>query len=459
MSAKLLTLSVVAVTFAFAQAGGPPPQQPNPPAAPPSSPANGPNNGPRGPISGLTQAEVALYNEGLSRFLEIDSVSGTQPGATGVGLGPRFNLNSCAGCHAQPGPGGTSPRVNPQIAVGTSFGATNTIPNFIQQNGPVRVVRFVRNPDGTPDGGVHDLFTITGRSDAAGCKIAQPDFATALQKNNAIFRIPTPLFGAGLIESLPDSAILANAAPNAQKAALGIAGTPNRSGNDGTITRFGWKAQNKSLMIFGGEAYNVEQGVTNELFPTERDETPGCVKNATPEDHTDTTASSILSGISDVTGFAAFMRFLGPLQPVTANASTARGAAVFASIGCSQCHTPSMKTGTVTSAALSNQTVNLYSDLLLHHMGPNLADGISQGLATGDEFRSAPLWGLSQRFFYLHDGRTSDLTQAILAHASPAGQSPSGQSYPASEANAVVAAFKNLGANATQDLLNFLGSL
>src|SRR5207244_9789507 len=150
----------------------------------------------------------------------------------------------------------------------------------------VREARFKRNLDGTPDGGVHDLFTITGRSDAPGCVIAQPDFVTAAALQNLIFRIPTPLFGAGLIEAVEDRTIVANKLSDlAAKIALGISGHENREGNTGTVTRFGWKAQNKSLEIFGGEAYNVEQGVSNEVFPDERDQTPGCQFNSTPEDH------------------------------------------------------------------------------------------------------------------------------------------------------------------------------
>ena len=155
---------------------------------------------------------------------------------------------------------------------------------------------------------MHAIFVITGRSDAAGCIIAQPNFLPAGNpltgqggNPNIIFRIPTPLFGAGLIEAIPDSAILANMKADASaKSGLGISGHPNahlsgnanRSANDGTITRFGWKAQNKSLLIFAGEAYNVEMGVTNQLFPQERDETPGCLFNATPEDTLNFTSSA-----------------------------------------------------------------------------------------------------------------------------------------------------------------------
>jgi CxxC motif-containing protein (DUF1111 family) len=307
----------------------------------------------------------------------------------------------------------------------------------------VREVRFVS------DGGVHALFTITGRQDAVGCSIAQPDFEAAVAQGNAVFRIPTPVFGAGLIESITDSAILTNKAANAAaKVAMGIAGHENRNPNDGTITRFGWKAQNKSLLLFSGEAYNVEVGVTNEMFGTERDETPGCAFNATPEDRTNFAAATPALGMSDILGFASFMRWLAPLQPQQQNASTQRGQQDFAQIGCALCHTPSFTTGPSTSPSLSQKPVNLYSDLLVHHMGTDLADGIIQGSAAADEFRTAPLWGLGARLFYLHDGRDTDLTQTIQAHQGSG-----------SEANGSVAAFNALSAAAKTDLLNFLKSL
>jgi hypothetical protein len=172
--------------------------------------------------------------------------------------------------------------VNPQVDV--ALAAKNTVPPFITRNGPVREARFVRNRDGSPDGGVHALFVITGRSDAGTCNIRQPDFAGELSRNNVVFRIPTPTFGLGLVENTSDAALVASMAANsAQKSALGISGRFNRSGNDGTITRFGWKAQNKSLLMFAGEAYNVEIGVTNDLFPNEREGDPTCQLNSHPE--------------------------------------------------------------------------------------------------------------------------------------------------------------------------------
>lgn len=405
------------------------------------------------PIAGLTTDELSFFTAGLTNFEEIDSVTGSI-GNTGNGLGPRYNGEGCAQCHAQPATGGTSPFVNPQVAAATDQGATNQVPSFITSNGPVREARFPYLSNGQPDGGVHNLYTITGRTDAPGCNIQQPNFTQAQQQNNLIFRIPTPLFGTGLIEEISDASILNNMNSNLQqKHSLGIAGVPNSSANDGTITRFGWKAQNKSVEVFAGEAYNVEIGVTNELFNTERDQTPSCQFNATPEDSTNFDSSGTALP-SDIIRFAMFMKMLDQPQPGPSSPSTQRGAQDFSQIGCALCHTQSFTTGQSTIAALSNIQANLFSDLLLHHMGPGLADNITQGVAGGDEFRTAPLWGLGQRIFFMHDGRTTDLVQAIQAHASNGNHQ-----YPSSEANAVINNYNNLPSSSQQDLLNFLRSL
>ena len=412
-------------------------------------------------LPNLSTQEQRIFGVGKEAFVEIASVQGTLPD-TELGLGPRFNLDSCAGCHAQPAIGGSSPVINPQVEMATKAGAVNQIPSFIAKDGPVREARFKLNPDGTPDGGVHALFTITGRSDAPGCFLTQPDFRSAVAARNVVFRIPTPTFGAGLIEAIDDDAILANlTAMSATKQTLGIggrpnstSGRPNTSGNDGTITRFGWKAQNKSLVIFSGQAYNVEQGVTNDLFPHERDETAACYFNATPESPTHFEENRPLEVPSDAVKFAVFMRLLAPPTPSADTDSTIRGKKIFGDIGCALCHTPTLHTGKSSVPALRDKDVNLYSDLVLHGMGPGLADDVAQGNARGDEFRTAPLWGLGQRIFFLHDGRTKDLLEAIRAHASVANGT-----YPASEANQVMAQFNNLSEIDKQHVLNFLRAL
>jgi len=463
-----------------------------------------------GPLPGLSQAQLNFFNAAQTRFEEVDTVSS--------GLGPRFNLNSCSGCHAQPSTGGSSPPTNPEVAVATLMGAHNVVPPFVTANGPIREARFIRNPDGTPDGGVHDLFVISGRSDASGCNIQQPNFAAAIAANNIIYRIPTPLFGLGLVENTSDLALENAFAANAhQKRSLGISGNFNHSGNTGNITRFGWKAQNPSLLVFSGEAYNVEMGVTNDAFPNKRETNPGCQYNSLPEDTTNLTnttssGSPASDYSSDIVNFAAFMRMLAPPTPgssgtpavaqassltstassttastqssssttaastqvasadntsvlsvaagnssssaaATVSASSAasitRGQQVFANIGCQGCHVINQTTGySELGPAQTNVTFQPLSDFALHDMGSGLADGVSQGSSTGRQFRSAPLWGVGQRVFFLHDGRTNDLNVAIREHESSG-----------SEANSVVRNYYMLSVSDRQALLNYLRSL
>ncbi len=422
--------------------------------------------------------DLAFFQAGLGQFNEHQTVTGDNPG-----LGPRFNLDGCGGCHSQPAPGGSSPAAaifpnvgaNPQsqvIANAVVSGSTNTIPFFVLANGPVREARFpfFFNANGTanvnaPNGGVEDLFTVSGRADAGVCSLTQPSFNAANAAGNLIFRIPTPVFGAGLMANIDDSTLLNNQAAQAGNG-VGIAGAFNRNGNDGTISRFGWKAQNKSLMLFAGEAYNVEMGISNELFMQDRP-LPGedqlgrglpanCLNLAQvgyPEDITHSDGTDASSVTSDVGLFNTFMEFLDqPTASTTAPggaASIARGRSLFSAVGCAVCHTASLPTQpSRLTAGLGGATANLFSDLEIHHMGTTLADNVSQGGAGGDQFRSAPLWGLGQRIFFLHDGRTNNLLAAIDAHASNG-----------SEANTVEQNFDNLTAAQQQDLLNFLRSL
>jgi CxxC motif-containing protein (DUF1111 family) len=421
---------------------------------------------------------LEFFDNGLGRFQEEEVVSG----GVNNGLGPRFNFNSCSGCHAQPAIGGSSPANNPEFAVlmqGIASGATNTLPSFITAHGPTLEVRFPfftssnGNPSrNSPNGGVEDLFTVSGRADAGSCNIQQPNFQQAQQTNNIIFRIPTPTFGVGLVENIDDSTLIANQQAQAANN-FGISGAFNRNGNDGTIARFGWKAQNKSLLVFAGEAYNVEMGITNEAFAQERplpqeeqgDGLPANCLNLSgrgyPEDATNFNvpanadqAAQNAQVPSDIVLFAEFMRLLAPPTPSTTTPggaqSISNGFALFKAIGCATCHTPaihSTQPSNVT-ASLSNATVRAFSDFEIHHMGNGLADNVSQGGAGGDQFRSAPLWGLGQRIFFLHDGRTTNLLTAIADHRSNG-----------SEATQVEENFASLSANQQQQVLNFLRSL
>ena len=419
---------------------------------------------------------LAFFTDGQNRFQATESVSGNAAGNNG--LGPRFNANQCSTCHAQPSVGGTGGAVNPQFQfVSSGVAPGSKTPYFMTANGPPVEVRFPffftnngRADTNSPNGGVEDLFTVTGRPDAGSCSLAQPNFAEARAANNIIFRIPTPTFGAGLIENLDDSTLLKNQLANSNNR-FGISGAFNHSGNDGTITRYGWKAQNKSLHIFSGEAYNVEMGISNELFPQERP-SPGedqqgiglpanCMNlsgSGYPEDTSNPGAISNAAVLDDVSAFANFMRFLAAPQPggvllngqPVPSSSIAAGSALFNSIGCAACHNPTLGMTQVSTftGSLSNAPVNAYSDLEIHHMGMELADNVSQGGAGGDQFRTAPLWGLGQRIFLLHDGRTTNLVTAIHDHASRG-----------SEATSVEQQYFNLSPNQQQEILDFLRSL
>jgi CxxC motif-containing protein (DUF1111 family) len=421
--------------------------------------------------------DLTFFQTGLAQFNEHQTVTGDNSG-----LGPRFNLDSCGACHSQPAPGGSSPALgifpniglNPQsqvIANGVVNGTTNTIPFFVLPNGPVREARFPfffdpfgrPNPN-APNGGVEDLFTVSGRADAGTCSLRQPSFDAARATNNIIFRIPTPVFGAGLIENIDDSTLLANRA--AAQNGLGVSGTFNHNGSDGTISRFGWKAQNKSLMIFSGEAYNVEMGISNELFTQDRplpgeDQLgsglpPNCLNltgTGYPEDITHSDGNSASSVSSDVGLFNVFMQFLDQPTPSTTSpggaTSIANGRRLFSAVGCALCHTPTLTTqASRLTPGLSTAAANLFSDIEIHHMGVGLADNVSQGSAGGDQFRTAPLWGIGQRIFFLHDGRTTNLLDAIEAHQSSG-----------SEATFVEENFDLLSPSQKQDILNFLRSL
>jgi CxxC motif-containing protein (DUF1111 family) len=490
-----------------------------------------------GPLPGVSaDPDLAkFFDQAKTTFMERDSVrGGTFEGKdTGTGLGPRFNLDGCASCHAYPAAGGSSPPFNLQPGFSTAAHAKNDPVSFVKSDGPTVEARFKWLMDANghfkldltkpgkdkrvADGGVHALYTISGRTDAGTCQIKQPPFQQAWVQDNVTLRIPTPVYGLGLIEAIDESEINHNAGDvvlataKAAKASslragdfdmddvqfsriddkrsfwkilkdrqnlrtiLGIHGRPgrgrsNHSGNDSTITRFGWKAQNKSLMIFAGEAYNVEQGVTNELFPNERDEEPtplpaDCKINSTPEDKTVPAKNGGGSAtLGDVENFAIFMRLLAPPKPACELGkdcpdNVVHGSAVFDQVHCDECHVRELKLGNAALKPIADQKVaRLYSDLLLHHMGncpPHkdhtpacLADGVEQGQAGVDEFRTAPLWGVGQRLFFLHDGRARDLPSAILDHQGKG-----------SEASEVIKRYRALPDKDKQALIDFLRSL
>jgi len=362
------------------------------------------------PLSGLTEEELNLFEIGFIEF--------SRDGTVDTGLGPVFNDISCAQCHIDPEIGGTD---NSRTIVETQIGteAEGVFDPLEDLGGPLIQNRGVGEEiEGCPTGEVIP--------------------------NQAVFvstrQIP-PVFGAGLIEAIPDEVILENADPD-DLDNDGISGRANFS-SSGRITRFGWKANIPDLDTFSGVALLMEMGITNpfdigvtmvEQLPQGQPIPEGCDLLEEPE-----------SEIEVVEAIAAFQRFLAPPPRGSINNDVILGQEVFNDIGCAKCHTPSLQTGVNEVEALRNKDVELFSDLLLHDMGEELADGIESEDAKGNEFRTAPLWGLGVRNFFLHDGRTDSLEEAIEFHGG--------------ESKEVRDSFSSLSEQEVEVLLIFLKSL
>jgi len=244
------------------------------------------------------------------------------------------------------------------------------------------------------------------------CKETIPSAATVIAR-----RMTTPLYGAGLIEAIPDQAILHNARLQKADNVSGRASiVEDVVSGEYRVGRFGWKAQQATLLAFAGDAYVNEMGITNRFFPHENAPNGNeallaqCDKVDDIEDEMDK-----VTGKSDIDHLADYMRLLSapPQLPLTEDGRAGR--VLFAKAGCAVCHVPAMITGRNDIEALDRKTVDLYSDLLLHDMG-SLGDGIGQGMARQLEMKTAPLWGLSSRAQFLHDGRSTTVDDAIRQH-------------------------------------------
>lgn len=343
------------------------------PMAPVTRPAR-----PSDPLSGLSADLLLAFSDGFEEFTNEETADG--------GLGPIFNQSSCVSCHFQGGTGGAS---------------------------RITVTRF-----GRVEKGLFDSLDALGGSllQALSIDPAAREFVPR-EANIVSHRQTTPLFGLGLVEAIPESTILAgvrNGKPDGVKGKAHLV-TDVVSGKT-MVGRFGWKAQQATLLAFSADAYVNEMGVTNRFFPTENapngraDVLAAYDTIADPEDSIDPA-----TGKADIDHSADFMRFLAPLRPLPLSDSANAGKTVFQSTGCAVCHTPRMFTGTNDIPALNQKAVDLYSDLLLHEMGI-LGDGIVQGEASGREFKTPPLWGARVSAPYLHDGRAPTLDAAIRAH-------------------------------------------
>lgn len=359
------------------------------------------------PLAELSAGQLNDFLQGAAEFSKIETAQS--------GLGPIFNNVSCVSCHFVGGIGGA---------------------------GPQKVTRFGRSVDGHFDpmdaqGG----SLLQQRAIAPEAREVIPPEANAVAQ-----RQTTALFGAGLIEAIPDATLIANAARSMPDGISGRAAvTVDPVSGTERIGRFGWKAQQATLLAFSGDAYLNEMGITNRVFPKENAPNGNITLLEKYDRVADIEDVPVLpGGKSDIDAAADFMRFLAPPAPLPQGPVAQIGAKVFETIGCANCHTPVLTTGSSSIAGLSNKTVRLYSDLLLHDMG-SLGDGIAQGAAQEKEMRTAPLWGLRVRGAYLHDGRAATIDQAITAHDG--------------EAQVVVGRYQSLTPEQRQALLSFLGTL
>ena len=307
-----------------------------------------------------------------------------------TGLGPLFNAVSCASCHEQPvvGGGGSIEEGGEDVELhATAFhGGTTQCDDLAAVGGQVIQKQL------TPAFSAYTGLT------------AEPIPAAATDSGH---RTTPDLFGFGLLDAVPDAEILARADP-LDRNGDGISGRPNRTA-DGRLGRFGRKAQAATLREFNADAFVMEMGVTNPLNQTEQTIgglplPPGIDPLPEPE-----------VSLAQLDAVDAFVRFLAPPPRALLGLLGARGAFVFSRIGCASCHTPVLVTGPNPVRALRFKAVPAFTDLLLHDMGPDLAD-ICLGQAQPAEFRTEPLMGLRFATTFLHDGRAATISQAIDLH-------------------------------------------
>jgi len=330
------------------------------------------------PLPDLGARQVADFAEGRDEFQAVETPEG--------GLGPIFNGASCVECHSAGGVGGAS------AATVTRFGRSTAA-------------------------GFDPLNALGGSLLQAKAIHPAVQERVPAQANVVARRLATPLFGAGLIEAIDDSTIALGALlPRLDGVTGRVAIVTDVVSGRLRVGRFGWKAQQATLLAFAGDAYVNEMGVTSRFFPTENAPNGNTALLALYDqvpDIEDTVDPA--TGKGDIDHAADFMRYLAAPPVLRATASSVAGAALFSTIGCAACHTPVMFTGYHAVPALAFQPVRLHSDLLLHDMG-SLGDGIVQGPAGAREMRTAPLWGLRARAPYLHDGRATTVHDAIRAH-------------------------------------------
>jgi CxxC motif-containing protein (DUF1111 family) len=362
---------------------------------------------PGDPLPGLSAAERQRFDRGRAIF---DSVF-----TPATGLGPLFNADACAECHEDPVSGGTGDEVERHATAFHPEAAGRPCDELVALGGPVFQKR------------------VTPALQAALAIDSEP----VPPQVTAIAARTTPdIFGFGLLDAVPDSEILAYADPD-DRDSDGISGRPNHF-FDGRLGRFGRKALVPALREFNDGAFAAEQGITTPAVPEE--ETVGgrpipAGVDPAPDPELSAAATDLLDS---------FVRLLAPASPARLSGQARQGRAAFATVGCDRCHVPALHTGDSPIPALRHREVDAYTDLLLHDMGPELAD-ICLGQATPSEFRTEPLMGVRRMARFLHDGRATTLEQAIDLHAGEAARSRDRfRALPAEERAALVAFLKTL---------------
>ena len=336
---------------------------------------------PGDPLPGITPTEFTEFRLGLDDFTEVE--------AANEGLGPAFNATSCAACHNVPAIGGGSLVLETRASYRDENGAFDTL-------------------DALGNSLMH-LFSVPPHK----CQPVMPEDVNVVAR-----RAPIPVFGAGLVEAIPDEAIRALEDPF-DRDRNGVSGraaiiTDVGSG-ERRVGRFGWKAQHATLLAFSGDAYRNEMGITNDLFPTDfafgltAAEMDVCDLRPDIED-----ARDRLTGRRGIDNFESFMRFLAPISRGPVDEVVREGEQIFNALGCASCHVPAFVTGPSSNPLFNRRSVALFSDLLLHDVGTG--DGIRQAAAEPDEIRTPALWGLRFRRPFLHDGSAFTIEDAIGRH-------------------------------------------
>ena len=399
------------------------------------------------PGPNLTEDRLALHNAGDQAF-EDQFVSA--PAAVLGGLGPAFVRNSCEVCHARDGraPGeqllrlstsGTDAHGGPVPAPGFGLELQHSSVYGTPAEGRF-ALRWTEErgqfADGTP-------YTL--RKPEATIEAPYTDLPDALYTS---VRMPRPVFGLGLLEAVPD-ATLRDVADEQAATDDGISGTPNIVWNRVTqqmdVGRFGWKASQPSLLQQNAEAYNRDMGVTSPLFPEEPTAgQPGFGDGLDDDPEIDQET------LDEVTFYVQTLAV--PARRNLDDPLVQQGEQLFAELSCATCHQPKLRTGSLPGVPeVEDQTIYPYTDLLLHDMGPGLADDRPVFDADGREWRTPPLWGIGLTDLvngepgFLHDGRARTLTEAVLWHGG--------------EAEAAREGFRRLSESERDALLAFLKSL